>query len=328
MSALVSVIIPVAPHHAAHAAVALASVAWQTVPQAWLDVRVVSDTERKGASWARNQALAATSAPLALFLDADDYLPPRALEQMLRGYARSRTPYVYGDWWVQYADGRHGYIASDEYDRTKLFGQALHTITTLIETDVARQVGGFDEDIRGYEDWEFWLRCASNGVCGERLPIPAVVYRFDEGRLRNWSWEIRNELFPQIRSRYRSVIEGTMCGCGRGNDLLKEQAQRMVATLPNEPVPDGLVRLEYTGENIGAVGFRSPQTGQTYRGGRSAAHRFVNAPPDDVGWLLNLAVWRVVPQAVFVPPPVPVVDAPTPVRKRGGPAAGPFAGQP
>ena len=39
------------------------------------------------------------------------------------------------------------------------------TATAMIRKSVFDTVGGYDESVKGgMEDWEFWLKCADNGV--------------------------------------------------------------------------------------------------------------------------------------------------------------------
>jgi hypothetical protein len=74
----------------------------------------------------------------------------------------------------------------------------------------------------------------------------------------------------------------------------------------------GHMRLEYTGDRIGAVTFNGNE-GRTYRGGNSPLHRYAEVHEDDVQKLLASGLWRAVmarpapPEPASVQPPAPPV---------------------
>jgi Glycosyl transferase family 2 len=326
---LISVVIPVGPRHAPHLPTARASVAWQTLPAAWIETIVVNDTGAPlaGATTAvasggragltRNAGLAAATAPLITFLDADDYLPPTALEALLRGYAHGDDGYTYGDWWADRGDGPPAYVtARHSEQRLQLRGAGVHVITALMATADARRVGGFC-DWLGWEDWEFWSKCAVNGLCGRRVAHPIVVYRLTHGDRREKSPTRRDELraaHQALYGRYLTGEEPLMACCG-GDTTTKAQARRAVAHLG--PVAQEVtlagekVRMEFVGAARGPVTWRSPMTRQSYRGANNAVDRFIDALPEDVAWLESLMVWRRVPRMPRVAPPAPPVAADT-----------------
>src|SRR5215207_159840 len=120
---LVSIIIPCGSRHAELARTAAASVAWQSLadqcetiiacdggavvpPMANVTI-LPSDGERRGPAHTRNRALASARGAFTLPLDADDYLLPHAVENLLREYGRGGAGYVYGDTYTLERDGRH-----------------------------------------------------------------------------------------------------------------------------------------------------------------------------------------------------------------------------
>src|SRR5690606_3948426 len=113
-------------------------------------------------------------APLVLFLDADDVLRPEALETMLRAYGRGGASYVYCDCMparqdAQIADALRvdwrtlptydtaapaplAVAPAMEYEQRAFLQHGYrdgwrggHSVTALVETEAARDVGGFDE---------------------------------------------------------------------------------------------------------------------------------------------------------------------------------------
>lgn len=70
------------------------------------------------------------------------------------------------------------------------------------------------------------------------------------------------------------------------------------------------VRMRYTGTNSGAINFQRKDgkgTNTSYRGGNNPGVQYINAHPDDVGFLLGTGRWEMVERAVPQPPPPAVI---------------------
>lgn len=324
MQPVVTVIVPVGPRHVAHLPAALASVQQSTAAQMATVIvcndagqelpdygyPVLSTEGGKGASAARNLGIMAARTPWLTFLDADDYLTPRGLEWLLRGAAHYKNAgYLYGDHWNIHAGGGAVYGTTIGYDLAMLAQRNLHTVTALIPTEAAQRVGGFPEDIRIWEDWAFYLKLAQAGVCGQKVPAATIVYQLAEGSNRI-DGERDPALAELVRARYTSEgrIKERMGCCGQSGPThgAAQAAARALGTLDgNEEA--SMVRMEYQGENDGAISFRVA-SGATYRGGRIQS-RYANVDPGDVaeleerGWarVLRLPVEEAPP-----PPPAPI----------------------
>jgi len=59
----------------------------------------------------------------------------------------------------------------------------FHPVSVLMNRVCAQKLM-FDETLESWEDWEFYLRAASQGICGVRLPEPLLIYRMDSGQRR------------------------------------------------------------------------------------------------------------------------------------------------
>lgn len=160
---LLTIVIPIAPHHEALAERAIQSALCQTLDCA---VIAVYDHERRGAGWARNRGLEQTQTDFCTFLDADDWLEPDYAEQVLTAY--EGTCYVYSDWFA-------GETVSPAPDCAYVNG-TWHAVTCLLPTEWVRKVGGFDEQLPAIEDTELFVHLRSTGLCGKRLPHPLMHY--------------------------------------------------------------------------------------------------------------------------------------------------------
>jgi glycosyltransferase involved in cell wall biosynthesis len=336
----VSVIIPVGPGHAQYLPTALDSLVGQTMRE-W-EVIVVNDTRpeedgldwalgpypfatvidtreggAQGAGFARNVGLDAARAPLVLWLDADDYLAPEALFVLCRAYAESEGRYVYGDW--REVQGREAHDrASADYDPAAwlAFDQppAGHVVTVLMATDDARRVGGFDEDLSAWEDWDFFAKCALAGVWGRRVPTVTLNVRRDTSERTARAFAEKDALLATLRQRYGGREMAKSCCGGNGAAILAAKAAYANTPRPANPLSvrtttrgrgalaviqtknsDSLdpVRMEFVGQRSGAVTYQGEAgSGRQYRGGNNAAHRYINAHPNDVAALERTGMWR------------------------------------
>lgn len=169
MRELVTFVIPCAPHHRELVQEAVQSVYQQTVPCL---ARVIEDKKGQGPGACRNKGLRSVTTPFVVFLDADDLVAPEFAERCLAVWQPGR--YVWTHW---YADGR-------VYPAPHTERPIYHLITTLMSTDAALLVKGFNETTQA-EDTDFYLRLTSAGVTGKRVAQPLVFYSTHGKRARD-----------------------------------------------------------------------------------------------------------------------------------------------
>lgn len=342
-SPVVSVVVPVGPAHTRYALQAVASVLWQTVPEC--EVIVVNDAGSRlpaheiysqaavqvllttndggcGPAVARNIGIRAARAPFVLCLDADDYLLPTGIETLLRGFVEHpEAQYVYGDVYTTIESSPRPSIGrTPDYEQVGFARYNLHVVTALVPTAFARFVGGFDEDVGGFEDWTLFLRLAIAGICGRRIPQLTMVYRTGLGERAKTHARDARALMEGVLVRYRNkegVVEMAGCGTCGGDNTAMAAARAAMQDLPppEERItgPTGTVRVEFVGPERGSVTWRHPQSGLEYTLGNNALDRYLNVPEADLSWLASVTDIRVVaPVAPFVPPPDVRIIEPAP----------------
>ncbi len=287
---LISVIIPVGPDHTELVIDALDSVDsqnlrdWECIvvndsgkPLPWLPswARLVTTPGELGVAAARNIGIERARAPLFLPLDADDTLEALALST-LWSMQRDLGGYVYPDFYELWTGKEATVWKVSEYNGYKLMSEGcLHAVTALYRKADWESVGGFDEKLSAWEDWDFQLALCEIGVCGTRAPWPLFTYRKDTGIRREQNYAEYETSREGIYSKWREFYEGRkeLMGCSRcpgggGGKASTMQQQLRAATatpasLPQNGSSEDYVVLWYVGTMQGTRTFRPP-SGNTY----------------------------------------------------------------
>lgn len=229
-------VIPVGPAHTHIYHEAVEAVESQTVK---CDYIVQQDTHGKGAGWTRNRGLESVASQWICFLDADDTIDPRFAETclgILEQYSQSHTDprYVYTDWLgIENA----AFQAPDPCDAWT--NKTFHLVTTVLPTERVRLIGGFDEELQGAEDADFYVRLRLSGVCGLHVNAPLVHYR-EGGQRSVTARQNGQEAYAQqyMTNRYGRMPMMGCCGDSTPGVLLPEGE-------PNEG--DVLVQAQWSG---------------------------------------------------------------------------------
>lgn len=165
---IATAVIPVSPQHHESGIYqeAEASVKAQTIPTEFL---TVIDHEGRGAAWARNKGTAQVNTPFVVWLDADDVLKPRFVEETIKVYDAGK--FVYSDWVV------NGLVINTPDCLQPFDNGQEHLVSVLLPVVAWRESGGFDETLDTLEDEAFFRHIASLGWCGVRCPEPLIEYR-------------------------------------------------------------------------------------------------------------------------------------------------------
>lgn len=336
---LVSVIIPVGPGHQRYLIDALDSLLAQTCGD-WEAVVVndtgkaldttahpwarVIDTEgKRGAGYARNRGLEAARGYLVLFLDADDWLLSNGLRHMLAAYGKlDGQRYIYTNYISVDPGGKVKHEKMKPYDQSNWRGQ--HAVTVLMSHEDALRIGGYDEDLPGWEDWDFAIKCAVNGICGHLEPVETFVYRNFSGQRRDLAASSMESLLPILKKRYEDYYSGKReimsCGC-RTNAQAILKAKRYMTNGRSTTRNDGKARsgmgtrMVFIGKASGTKPFLrvgGKLLSRKYLGGNNSLARYADVDPADVELLKSTSLWEVADRAsegdnTNTPAPQPIV---------------------
>jgi glycosyltransferase involved in cell wall biosynthesis len=138
-------------------------------------LRLIQHETNRGGNAARNTGAEAASAPLLAFQDSDDFWLPRKLEAQLQSLGTdSEAGACYcgmitygcdpnnriGSRVCRYVPARAVPQPGGDLSRAVLDASFISTQTFLVETQVFRAAGGFDNGLAALQDWDLVIRVA------------------------------------------------------------------------------------------------------------------------------------------------------------------------
>ena len=132
--------------------------------------------ENAGPAAARNAGFRRAETPYVLPLDADDRLPADALSD-LQAILDSdpRAGYAYGV--MRFFEDWSGEVRFPDYDPYRLLYRPIVGWLGLVRRAAWEEIGGFDPELQGFEDWDFTLGAIEHNWHGHRLDRVVLEYR-------------------------------------------------------------------------------------------------------------------------------------------------------
>jgi len=125
----------------------------------------------------RNLGAAMAGAAWLLFVDSDMILAPSTVAECLeQGQAGFRAVIV-----PEVSEGQGFWAACKALERACYVGDDTIEAARFIEATLFTELGGFDEELTGEEDWDLTARIRARGLPVGRSRTPLI---HDEGRLR------------------------------------------------------------------------------------------------------------------------------------------------
>jgi hypothetical protein len=159
-----------------------------------------------------------------------------------------------------------------------------HAVTALTLKDYWASVGGYDENLYGWEDWGFQLKLAANGIPSRRVARPLFTYHKWRGyrREENVGEFERSRTSFQARfngyegTHWRIVADGqrweriekvacVTCGARATQTFQPEQHSQEQSARSAGVSQDGAVLIAYKGQGQGSHVIRGKVTGTRYR---------------------------------------------------------------
>ena len=169
-------------------------------------VRVVYLSESRGPSAARNCGVAATTAPLIAFLDADDEWMPTHTQELLRIVSLNGVAFAASDaerFGTETGLISHGLSSRSGLDLPDLLilENPIIQSAVMIRRSAFDAAGGYDESLRYSEDYDLWNRLLDFGRFGyvetatvRRRMHPAQLTATNRPELVRSSSEVRRRM--------------------------------------------------------------------------------------------------------------------------------------
>ena len=155
-------------------------------------LRLIRHPEPRGGAAARNTGIRNSTGPYVAFLDDDDEWYPNKLELQVDLMDRSppTTGVVYGGF--EQFESQTGRIVERRMpsQRGNLWEALLKanpvsgTSLVMVRRPCLEAVGGFDEELTSFQDFDLWLRLAAN--C-EFDFVPQVLYKYRLHNVQIWT---------------------------------------------------------------------------------------------------------------------------------------------
>ena len=145
------------------------------------DIRIVDQPNSGQPALSRNAGIRIARGEFILPIDADDSIDPEYLEKCFRAID------AYGDIDLAYADSI--YVSKTEKKRVTAGLYHLKTMTrgnqlvycSLYRKAIWEKIGGYRDNVRGYEDWDFWVAALLADAKAIYVPCVGLIYNNKDG---------------------------------------------------------------------------------------------------------------------------------------------------
>jgi hypothetical protein len=267
----------------------------------WSEVEAVVDfgnsrveqlpDDKKGLAACRNYAMKFVLTDFFFPLDADDYLAPDALSIVMAKY--TGDGFMYGST-ILFDDRQKTTYQARPYDICKLIKSVYWPNGCLQKVENYHKVGGWDESLPLYEDWDYWLRSAKAGIIGHHIPDVLYYYRQNPNGIIQTlkrSPDMTKRAREMIMTRHKDYFGDDIMCCGKKAPPMNIIRTNKTVTSPagSAPIPqpmmNGMTLLTYLGKGL-ARSFYG-ESGTCYRFSENK-RKFGYVAQEDVEGMLKL----------------------------------------
>ena len=168
----------------------------------------IINKKNSGLSSARNEGIKNSKGNFILFLDADDWIEINAISEMMECMKKTKANIVFCD---TFLEGESQGVRKRYYNFFEQLFVNHIPYCLLIKKEIFKKVGNYDEGMKlGYEDWEFNIRLAKNGLFPKRIKQPLFHYRVTKnGMLNSISKSHHFNIFSYIQRKHKTIYRLT-----------------------------------------------------------------------------------------------------------------------
>jgi glycosyltransferase involved in cell wall biosynthesis len=165
------------------------------------NIKIISQVNR-GPSSARNNGVSHSSGEYILPLDADDTIYPDYIQSCVNILRNNKTiSPVYCD--THHIGQIQGVEQRPEWSLERLKQGPFIVNCSMFHKEAFDICNGYDESLKGWEDYDLWIRMGINGYSGKRIPKPLFIYFHHEsdGTVSTEANNNQQELYNKIMNK-------------------------------------------------------------------------------------------------------------------------------
>lgn len=170
-------------------------------------VKIISNpgTEPWGICGGRNAALKYVTGEAVLPLDADDWIEPTYVEKTL---AKLKDGVGIVSTQMRYFGDREGTIVKTwrrTYETQLKYNNI--TVTSLVLKEALDKAGEYDYNLKGWEDWDMWLRILKLGYTHDYVDEVLFHYHLSNQGMNAWANRNREHLIKYLTAKHPGFME-------------------------------------------------------------------------------------------------------------------------
>lgn len=161
------------------------------------DIKVIFLEKNGGPAKARNIGISEAKGTYILPHDSDDTFHPSYLKLAVQtANSNEKLSPIYCD--TKHTGNITAIENRPEWSQERLKQGPFIVCCSLFRKSAWESVGGFDETMDGWEDYDFWWRISQAGFEGKRIPLPLFNYRHIRESVSNLANTKQQELYDYI----------------------------------------------------------------------------------------------------------------------------------
>jgi glycosyltransferase involved in cell wall biosynthesis len=165
------------------------------------NIKIINQVN-SGPSSARNNGIKNSSGKYILPLDSDDMISPEYIQTCVNILNRNQnlSP-IYCD--TNHIGEINGVEQRPEWSQERLIQGPFIVNCSMFTRKAFDECDGYDENMKGWEDYDFWIRMMQKGYIGKRIPKPLFSYFHHEkdGTVSTEANKNTKELYEHIMKK-------------------------------------------------------------------------------------------------------------------------------